>query len=85
MSIKVKGVPTLEPSGKSVSVTLETPEGKEYKYTAKLEHVLDERIFKSLLHTWDRMIREEEAREEIKEDEIEQILGKRENMTETSR
>jgi hypothetical protein len=78
--IKVKGTPTLEPSGKSVRVTLETPEGKEYERTAKLEHVLDEKIFESLLHTWDRMIREEEARVELKEDEIEKILKKRAKM-----
>lgn len=82
--MKVKGIPKLEPNKKSVRVTLETPEGKEYEYTAKVEHVLDEDIFKSLLRTWGRIIREEEAREELKEDEVRKILGKRENMTETS-
>lgn len=80
MTIKVKGTPKLEPNKKSVRVTLETPEGKEYEYTAKLEHVLDEDIFKSLLHTWDRMIAEEEARPELKDDEIEKILKKRDKM-----
>jgi phage baseplate assembly protein W len=79
MPIKVKET-KLEPNKKSVRVTLETPEGKEHEYTAKVEHVLDETIFKSLLHTWDRMIKEEEARVELKEDEIEKILKKREKM-----
>lgn len=81
MTIKVKGTPKLEPNKKSVRVTLETPEGKEYEYTAKLEHVLDEDTFKRLLRTWDRMIAEEEARPELKDDEVEKILKKREKMT----
>ena len=80
MPIKVKET-KLEPNKKSVRVTLETPEGKEYEYTAKVEHVLDETIFKSLLHTWDRMIREEEARVELKTEDIEKVLKKRAKMT----
>ena len=80
MTIKVKGTPKLEPKGELVRVTVETPEGKEYGFTAKLEHVLDEVIFKSLLHAWDRMVKEKEAQAELKTKDIEKILKKRAKM-----
>ncbi len=78
--IKVKGTPTRQSNGKSVCVTLETPEGKEYERFAKLEHVLDEGIFKSLLQTWDRQIKEEEARVELTKEDVEKVLKKRAKM-----
>lgn len=74
MTVKVKK--TEREGANIVKVTLEK-EGREYTYTAKLGDVLDENIFKSLLHTWDRMIKEEEAREELKEEDIEKVLKKR--------
>lgn len=80
MAIKVKGTPKLEPKGDSVRVTVETPEGKEYEFTAKTEHMLNDDTFKSLLHTWDRMVKEKEARAELKEGDIEKILKKRAKM-----
>ena len=80
MTIKVKGTPTRQPNGKSVSVILETPDGNEYERFAKIEHVLDEGIFKSLLATWDRQIKEEEAQAELKEEDIEKVLKKRAKM-----
>ena len=80
MTIKVK---KLECEGKEgtniVKVTLEK-EGKEYEYTAKLEHVLDEGIFKNLLHTWDRIVKEKEAQAELKTEDIEKVLKKRAKM-----
>lgn len=81
MTVKVKGRPVLEENGKLVRVNLETSEGKEYEFCAKTEHVLDEKVFKSLLGTWDRMIREKEAKGEMSEEDIGKVLKKREKMT----
>jgi hypothetical protein len=79
MSIKVKET-TLEPNGKSVRVIVETPEGNTHEFFAKTEHMLDEKTFENLLRTWDRMVKEKEAQAELKEEDIEKILKKREKM-----
>lgn len=79
MTIKVKGT-KLEPKGDSVRVTVETPEGKEYEFMAKTEHVLNDDTFKSLLHTWNRMVAEKEAQAELKTEDIEKVLKKRAKM-----
>lgn len=76
MPIKVKET-ALEPNGKLVRVLLETPEGKEHVKFAKLEHVLDENTFKSLLRSWDGMVTKKEAQEELKGEDIGGILKKR--------
>ena len=80
MTIKVKGIPTLEPNGKSVSVIVETPEGGTHTFFAKTEHVLDEKKFASLMRTWDRMVKEKEAQGEMKKEDIEKVLKKRAKM-----
>lgn len=80
MAIKVKGNLKLEENGKSIKVMVETDEGKEYEFMAKTEHVLDEKIFESLLNTWDKLIKEKEAQAELKEEDVEGILKKRANM-----
>lgn len=80
MAVKVKGNLKLEENGKSIKVMVETDEGKEYEFMAKTEHVLDEKIFESLLNTWDKLIKEKEAQAELKEEDVEEILKKRANM-----
>lgn len=79
MSIKVKET-ALEPNGKLVRVLVETPEGKEHEFFAKLEHVLDENTFKSLLRSWDGMVTKKEAQAELKGEDVEKILKKRAKM-----
>lgn len=58
---------------KLVEVTL-TKGGKDYLFTAKALHVLDERKFKNLLQIWDEQMIPEREREEGLTDEV--IEGK---------
>lgn len=61
---------------KIVEVTLEKG-GKEYAFTAKALHVLDERTFKDLLKIWDeKMIPEREAEKKLTDKEIKVALEK---------
>ena len=61
---------------KIVEVTLEKG-GKEYAFTAKALHVLDEEKFKNLLQIWDEeMIPEREAEEALTDKAIEVALEK---------
>ena len=77
MKLKVKGTPELLANKKSVRVIVETADGEEYEFYAKTEDALDESIFKSLLHTWARMIQQKKAQAELKEEDVKKILEKR--------
>ena len=61
-------------------VLVETPEGIEHEFFAKLEHVLDEKIFKSLLSSWDKMVKKQEAQGEMKKEDVDKVLKKRAKM-----
>lgn len=78
MTVKVKKVEREEgEEGEDIVKAILEKDGKEHIYTAKLVHVLDEDIFKNLLHTWDKMIEEKEARAKLKKEDIEAILNER--------
>ncbi|RLG33687.1 hypothetical protein DRN97_04405 [Methanosarcinales archaeon] len=75
--IEVVGEPKLENSGKVVKVTVRVDGSIERTFNAKPEHVMDDKMFARLMRTWERIIREDAARSNLDEKEIEAALKKR--------